>query len=490
MNDCLQKITSHFHFKPEQLLIILMALTTGVLFSACTQKAEWISTTESKPWVVNKGLTLKKSSDQADVKIDIHNTDQTIKGFGACFNELGWTSLSRLNEEERNKIFTELFKPGSGANFTICRMPVGANDFSLDWYSYNETEGDFEMKNFSIGNDLKTLVPFIHEAQKYNPGLEIWASPWSPPQWMKRNNHYACAVPWKELAEKFRNNLPPDRQGKEGTNMFIQEERYFTAYALYFSKFIQAYKDQGIRIGMVMPQNEFNSCQIFPSCTWTASGLATFIGKYLGPEMEKASVELYFGTMERPNEAMVDTILNDPDARKYVKGAGFQWAGKKAIPGIHQRYPELELYQTEQECGNGKNDWEYCCYAWSLMKHYFSNGANAYLYWNISLDKGGFSRWGWQQNSLVTVDPENRTYLYNHEYYLLKHVSHFVQPGAKRLHTSGSFENILAFVNPDGSVACILHNDKSTSQKMVIEINGKFLTPETEANSFNTFVLK
>jgi len=307
---------------------------------------------------------------------------------------------------------------------------------------------------------------------------------------MKGNKHYACSVPWAGLATKFQNHLPADKQGKEGTNMFIQQEKYFAAYALYFSKFIQAYKDQGIQIGMVMPQNEFNSCQIFPSCTWTADGLAKFIGKYLGPEMEKQGVELFFGTMERPNEALIDTILNDSEARKYIKGVGFQWAGKEAIPGIHKRYPDLTLYQTEQECGDGKNDWKYCCYVWSLMKHYLNNGANAYLYWNISLDQGGFSRWGWQQNSLVTVDPETNTFRFNHEYYLLKHVSHFVLPGAKRIITSGSFENILAFVNPDQSVVCVLQNDMSSPKKIRIEINGKIMEPNMEANSFNTIVLR
>ncbi len=468
----------------------MFLLTLYLTFSACSQKVEWVSTTESQPWSILEGLKTQSSSATADVVIDVSQTEQTIQGFGACFNELGWTSLNRLINEDRAKIFAELFSPNVGANFTICRMPVGANDFSRDWYSFDESEGDFEMKNFSIENDKETLIPFIKEVKNYNSNIKLWASPWSPPAWMKWNKHYACAVPPEGLAEQFRNHLPADKQGKEGTNMFIQEKEYFDAYALYFSKFIEAYKNEGIEIGMVMPQNEFNSCQIFPSCTWTAAGLAEFIGKYLGPAMEKLGVELFFGTMERPNKALVDTIMNDPDAGKFVKGVGFQWAGKEAIPGIHKRYPDLQLYQTEQECGNGKNDWEYCRYAWTLMKHYLDNGANAYLYWNISLDKGGFSRWGWQQNSLVTVDPETNSFQFNHEYYLLKHVSHFVQPGAKRIKTSGSFNNLLAFVNPDNSVVCVVQNETSAPAKINIEINEKMINPELPANSFNTFVVK
>ena len=95
------------------------------------------------------------------------------------------------------------------------------------------------------------------------------------------------------------------------------------------------------------------------------------------------------------------------------------------------------IFRARQECGDGKNDWRYCRYVWTLMKHYLGNGASVYDYWNISLKQGGISRWGWAQNSLVPVDTEAKTFRYNFEYYLLKHLSHFVRPGAKRLDIRG-----------------------------------------------------
>jgi glucosylceramidase len=337
---------------------------------------------------------------------------------------------------------------------------------------------------------LQTLVPFIKNARKYNPGLKIWASPWSPPSWLKWNKHYACSRSWPGMDIRFQNGLDTLKQGKEGANLFIQKNEYFKAYALYFSKFIKAYRDQGINIFAVMPQNEFNSCQLFPACTWTASGLARFIGSYLGPAMEKEKVEIMFGTMERPNVALVDTVLNDPLAGKYIKGIGFQWAGKNAIAGAHKKYPDMRLYQSEQECGDGKNDWAYCCYAWTLMKHYISNGANAYMYWNLSLDKDGFSRWGWRQNSLVSVDLQKKTFNYNYEYYLLKHVSHFVMPGARLLKTNGTFTSLLAFVNPDSSIVMIARNDDKSDKKINIKIGSKEINPFLKADSFNTFVIR
>ena len=447
-----------------------------------------VTTTETMPWQIGEPLAPVRNRMASAIVVDTQTTYQTIEGFGGCFNELGWTSLSALADADRQAILKELFAKGIGANFTICRMPVGANDFSLDWYSYNENEGDFGMKKFSVANDKKTLIPFIKAAQQYAPTLKIWASPWSPPTWMKWNKHYACAVPPAQLDAKYNNHLPADRQGREGTNMFIQQEAYFKAYAKYFSKFIDAYQKEGVRIAMVMPQNEFNSCQIFPSCTWTAQGLATFVGKYLGPAMEKKGVEVMFGTMERPAEALVDTILNDPFSGKYVKGVGFQWAGKEAIPGIYHRYPNLKLYQTEQECGDGKNNWQYCTYAWSLMKHYLSNGVSSYLYWNISLAEGGVSRWGWSQNSLVTVNTEAKSFRYNHEFYLLKHFSHYVMPGAKRVANTGGYSDALAFQNPDQSVVIVIFNDRNEEQIMNISIKNKVYQAVLPASSFSTIV--
>jgi len=342
----------------------LLCLAAVLILGSCKKQPtiEWISTTETSPWeVVQSSITFSESG-LPDVTIYSEKEQQIIKGFGTCFNELGWTSLGELSEADRESIMNELFTPGVGANFTICRMPVAANDFAINWYSYDETEGDFAMEHFSIDNDKQTLIPFIKSAQKYNPEIKLWASPWSPPSWMKYNKHYASTSSLRiaEMAKRFmeqrraqgdttqiggffanvadpayQNDLPMDKEGREGTNMFIQEDQYMEAYALYFKKFVEGYKNEGIDIFAVMPQNEFNSAQVFPSCCWTAAGLSNFIGSYLGPAMEEVGVDVYFGTMERANPALVDTILQNEESGKFIKGVGFQWAGKDALPVIH-----------------------------------------------------------------------------------------------------------------------------------------------------------
>ncbi|MDR0836377.1 MAG: beta-glycosidase [Tannerella sp.] len=462
------------------------------LIFACQNKRsiEWVATTPDGQWESQDiGKIEVFSKEKPDVVVEIEKPKQTIDGFGACFNELGWTSLSLLSETDRESIVKELFEKGTGANFTICRMPVGANDFSRNWYSYNETEDDFEMKNFSIDNDKETLIPFIKSALKYNSDLKIWASPWCPPSWMKYNKHYACNVSGDRTDEKYRNDLRPDRRGGEGTNMFIQEDTYFQSYALYFAKFIEAYRSQNIPIFMIMPQNEFNSCQVFPSCTWTAEGLNKFIGGFLGPQMKNLGVEVMLGTIERANTLLVDTILKDDKSSRYISGAAFQWAGKGAIKMIHENYPKLKIYQSEQECGNGKNDWKGCTYSWELMKHYINNGTSVYDYWNISLEEGGISRWGWSQNSLVTVNREAKTYKYTYEYYLLKHISHFVYPGAQLLTASGDFSDLLAFQNADGQYVIVVYNSGNAETKKTIAIGDVTLSVTLQPLSFNTIIL-
>jgi glucosylceramidase len=316
--------------------------------------------------------------------------------------------------------------------------------------------------------------------------LRLWASPWSPPSWMKRNHFYAEAKAYPGMKE---NGIRPDQIGHEGEDMFIQEPRYFDAYARYFGRFIDAYRAEGIRVGMVMPQNEFNSAQNFPSCTWTPAGLVRFLHS-LGPEMQKRGVDVFFGTLERGAPGMLETIMANENAARFVKGVGTQWAGKNALPAIRRKFPKLLIYQSEQECGDGTNNWSYTGYCWQLMKHYFRSGASAYMYWNISTDQGGMSTWGWAQNSLVSVDSAAKTFRYNHDYYLLKHLTHFVEVGAKSLETTGTCDDALAFVNPDGSIVFLVRNELSHAQRVQIQLRDRAVMIELPADSVGTLAMK
>lgn len=251
----------------------------------------WVTTTQDDAWVEQEPVGFGPVTGMPNVFLDPEHPQQRIDGIGGCFNELGWDALALLPDDDREAILADFFAPGAGLNLSLCRMPVGANDFSRDWYSYDEVDGDFALEHFSIDHDRETLVPFIRAAQRHQPELRLWASPWSPPVWMKRNGHYACAQPGP--FQNAENGLRPEQVALEGTDTFRLEPPYLDAYARYFGAFIDAYAAEGIAIEMVMPQNEFNSPQVFPSCTWTPPGLAAFVAE-LGPQMARAAASACF----------------------------------------------------------------------------------------------------------------------------------------------------------------------------------------------------
>ena len=148
------------------------------------------------------------------------------------------------------------------------------------------------------------------------------------------------------------------------------------------------------------------------------------------------------------------------------------------------------VYQSEQECGDGSNSWAYTMYCWQLMKHYMRSGASAYMYWNISTDQGGMSTWGWAQNSLVSVDDATKTFRYNHDYYLMKHLSHFVEVGAKRVETTGTCDDALGFVNPDGTLVVLLRNAATREEFVEIRADGKMATVRLLPDSISTVRMK
>ena len=174
---------------------------------------EYVSSTMDMPWQV--GTPMPAASDSV-VLIEIcpDSTGQVIRGFGVSFSELSAYSLSLLTDADRKSVLDELFIPGQGANLVINRTPVGANDFSLDWYSYDEVDQDFCMERFSVSHDEQWLIPLIQEALRRNPEMSIWASPWCPPSWMKYNKHYAMRP------DKV-NDLPESGRGHEGKDMFV-----------------------------------------------------------------------------------------------------------------------------------------------------------------------------------------------------------------------------------------------------------------------------
>ncbi|MEO0573017.1 MAG: hypothetical protein AAF039_15015 [Bacteroidota bacterium] len=463
---------------------ITKAFILLVLLSSCTEQNLTVQLTSSSPnslWTKSElSISPMDNADNA-IEIDVENEQQTVEGFGACFNELGWEAINQLPHEKQELVFEFLFDKTKGCDFNTYRIPIGANDYALDWYSHNETPEDFEMKNFSIARDKQRIIPYINKAKSYNTDFRIWGSPWCPPSWMKHNKHYACnPAPV--------NDLPEEGKGQEMETQFIMEADYLNAYSKYLLKFVQAYANEGIDVYSIHIQNEPNSCQSFPSCVWNPSDMALFIGDYLGPHFnqELPDTEIWLGTIERPQIERVDAILGDEKASKYIKGVGFQWGGKGAIPQVHKKYPNIGLMQTETECGDGSNDWAAAVHTYGLMKHYFNNGANTYLYWNMVLNETGKSQWGWKQNSMISIDSKTKEVTFNPEFYLMKHFSNHIKPGARKVKTSN--QDVLAFKDRD-AIVIIYYNPEERKVIQKFKLGEKVFQLELNGNSFNTITL-
>ena len=447
---------------------------------------KWKETTSSGKWIDKDAAEIKnlesKNTDLNYRLVLTEKRDQTIEGFGGCFNELGWIALNKIAVNQREAVIKSLFDGEEGANFNFCRVPIGASDYAAKWYSHNEHSNDFEMQHFSIERDYDYLLPYIKNALKYKQDLKLFASPWSPPTWMKTPEAY--------------------NHGR-----LIMEDEYLKAYALYFLKFIQAYKGEGIPIHQVHIQNEPFADQKFPSCLWSGEQFRVFISKYLGPlfEQEDLDVEIWLGTLNGPEQMKflptgkilidlfdeyVDHVMFDTNAEKYISGIGYQWAGRETIQRTRESYPSIKLMQTENECGDGKNTWEYARYVFNLMRHYLRNGACSYTYWNMVLEPGGASTWGWNQNALITIDPKTNEVIYNPEFYVMKHFSSFVDPGAQRIEVEGAWSgSAVAFENPNGDIVVVVANNVDYTRELLININNENHLIELSGYSFNTFII-
>lgn len=439
-----------------------------------SQVIRWISSTNENPWNDKTSMVafMDKVGDNEPPSLILNNskTYQTIDGFGGCFNDLGWQAiLSLQTQQKREAVLKELFDVHK-ANFSLGRVPIGANDFSLGWYSFNETSGDYKMKKFSIERDRRELIPYIKAAMKYQPKLGIFGVPWCPPSWMTTSNHY--------------------RGGS-----IKQDAKTFTAYALYFSKYIEAYRNEGLNLYAVMPQNEPNyNNNIYPQCKWTGEELNVFLRDYLAPclKQKHINIQLWHGTI-CINEYMtqIHPVLSDSLTNKYLTGVGLQYSGQKLMQKIHQTYPDLKISQTETECYNGKNTWDEGLLTYSKIIEDTRNFASSYFFWNMVLDESGLSNWNWKQNSLITIDRKKDTVTYNPEFFAMKHFSSLVLPGAKRIELiSKSPVNAVAFVNPSGDQVVEIINNASDPYPLIIQNKNKYFKMSIPAKSMNTIVLE
>ncbi|RIV19900.1 glucosylceramidase [Fibrisoma montanum] len=462
-------------------LAALLGFGAGCQRSTVSQRP---STKGVEFWLTNPGgsalfekqpgtLTFGKATNQhPTIDIDPSTTYQTIDGFGYTLTGGSAMLIDQMEPKAKAALLKELFSTeGTGIGVSYLRVSIGASDLDDRVFSYNdlpEGETDVKLAKFSLDPDRKYLIPVLKQILAINPAIKILGSPWSPPTWMKTNNN------------------------SKGGSL---KPAYYDTYAQYFVKYIQSMKAEGIPIDAITIQNEPLHPGNNPSLLMLPEDQATFIKKSLGPAFQQANIDtkiiLYDHNADRPDYPI--TILNDPEAKKYVDGSAFHlYAGPiEALSKVHDAHPDKHLYFTEQWIGapgNLKGD-----LAWhvkTLIIGATRNWARTVLEWNLAADpnqdphtEGGCTKC----LGALTIDGNQVTR--NPAYYNVAVASKFVRPGSVRIasNTSETLPNV-AFKTPDGGTALIVFNNSQSVQPFNIRYEGNVVSTSLPAGSVGTYV--
>jgi glucosylceramidase len=406
------------------------------------------------------------------ITVDTTQTFQTIDGFGNCLTGGSAKLLNRMDNTSRAQILKELFATdANNIGISYLRISIGASDLSDHVFSYNDLpdgQTDVDMAKFSLETEKADLIPVLKEILAINPNIKILGSPWSAPTWMKTNN-----------ASKG-GSLKPE---------------YFEAYALYFIKYIQKMKDEGITIDAITIQNEPLHPGNNPSMYMTAEDQTAFIKKSLGPAFAAAGIKtkiiVYDHNADRTDYPLL--ILSDPDAAKYVDGSAFHlYAGTiDDLSKVHNAYPAKNLYFTEQWVGApGNLAGDLAWHVRTLIIGGTRNWCRNVLEWNLASDPSNDPHTvGGCDQCLGTITINGNGVTRNPAYYILAQAAKFVRPGSVRINSDlpGNLPNV-AFKTPQGKKVLIVLNDNSTGQQFNLKFNGKSVTVTLDKGAVGTYV--
>lgn len=418
---------------------------------------------------------------QVCVFVDPTKTFQEFIGIGGAITDASAETFAKLPEEKQEEILTAYFDKDKGIGYTLARVNIHSCDFSSGSYTYVE-EGDAQLKTFNIDHDKQYRIPLVKQAMKKAGGkLTLYASPWSPPAFMKDTKNML-----------------------QGGKLLPE---FYQPWANYFVKFINAWEKEGIPVWGITIQNEPMAKQTWESCIFTAEEERDFLVNNLGPTMHKAGMQDKKIIMWDHNRDLiyqrVQTYFTNPEVKKYAWGIGFHWyedwsGGDPMFDNVRkvkEAFPEMNLIFTEGTAESFNPD-QY--ELWTLgedyaesMIHDFNNGAVAWTDWNILLDEvGGPNHVGNFCFAPVHGDTRTGEVKYTNSYYYIGHFSKFIKPGAKRIIAVPSRSQLLstAFLNPDGSVVVIVLNQTDKETDYFLWMNGMAVPVKSLAHSISTLV--
>jgi glucosylceramidase len=412
------------------------------------------------------------------VKVD-EVLNSSLAGLGGAFNEQGGEAFMTLPEASRKQLTEALFNPKTGAGFSLCRTAIGSSDFGLSAYSYAETPDDYKMKDFSVERDTTSVIPFIRAAMVENPDLKMFASPWSPPGWMKENGVMA-----------------PGKDHDRSKNVLKDNPKIYKAYALYFSNYVQAYAKHGVTIDRIIVQNETDMSPPYPGCDMLPDQMAELVYKYIRPQFKNSRLdtEIWAGSFRgsgqrgaRKNESL--DFMNQKES-KAVDGLGLQYCQDKIVMQLRKTYPELKLMHTEGSCADGKNNVKQAKGRFGEIATWLNSGCENYCYWNMVLNEEGKSGWDWSQNSLVRIDRKTGEIFYNNDFAPVALMSRFIRPGDQLLQADVTEKGKAVVVQNENGLTVFLENQNDAPSTQEIVLEGQEVAVELPANSVCAFVFE
>ena len=415
------------------------------------------------------------------VFVNPSKTFQSFIGIGGAITDASAEVYSKLSTSKKQEFINAYYNKDTGIGYSLARTNIHSCDFSSNSYTYVD-ENDVDLKSFSVEHDKKFRIPMIKEAIKTAGGkLLVYASPWSPPAFMKTNKTML----------------------KGGSLM----SEFNQIWANYYSKFIKAYENEGIPIWGVSIQNEPMATQRWESCIYTAEQERDFLKNFLGPTLKKDGLGSKNIIVWDHNRDLIsqrtNVIFSDPEAAKYAWGTGFHWyetwtGGQpmfENINSVQEAFPDKKTLFTEgcieafdakkyQLWANGER------YGTSIIND-FNNGTVGWTDWNILLDENGGPNH--VQNycfAPIHADVTKDELVYTPSYYIIGHFSKFIRPEAKRISTTVSRSSLLStsFLNKNGKIITIVMNKTNKPIIYNLYIENKKAVVEIPAHAMQTLV--
>ncbi len=497
----------HFKINFFKLLIITMALSLNSCVSTKEMKVEVYETSANGNSLLEI-TDFSKDSNPITITLNPEEKFQTITGFGGAFTESSAYLVNKLSVANRKKIMDAYFGV-DGANYSLTRTHINSCDFSLKHYAYAMVDGDKNLEHFSIEEDKNNnLIPMILQAKAISKeGFKIIASPWTSPPWMKDNKNW---VGGKLLPE------------------------YYDTWALYFSKYIDAYKKEGIDIWGVTVENEpHGNGNNWESMLFSPQEMTNFVQNHLGPTLEekgKSNIKILGYDQNRAGiKEWVNEMYKDEASSKYYSGTAIHWYEStyevfpEDLQYAHNKAPNKYLIQTEACVDSEVPHWQDDAWYWKkeatdwgwdwasekdkyLHPKYapvnrytvdiigcLNNWVDGWVDWNMVLDTKGGPNWfkNWCVAPVI-VNPETDEIYFTPLFYVMSHFSKFMRPGAIKIGCTIDHKELVATAvkNPDNSIAVVVFNPTDKIQNLEIKLTNQTKHISINAKALQTVVIK